>query len=378
MKVYELMQRIGARDTNLVIAYIKDAFRSIEEISRENIASTYIDIVQGVEDYHFPSDMVKLVSLKIDVDIADAGDYYWEVYGRFIKLWKKDYSGELVAPDSNETNGIFIEYTSTGKMFAYNPDGDSDTYTYTTANHAEDLVLNDIVYVDPSSVERADAMLAGHYYKKTSYNKITSGDIVVGKIYRISAYSVLDFTALGASASTVGVKFKCTVAGTMTTVDNVELMPDVIETGTLTVGNDYMIFKKTSETFANDGASAETAGTTFRATASTVTLSANDSVLLLTAWVDVGMTSTTKILNTLIWTDYTEIASPDEDSYINISDSYIDAIEEYVRMKLSDKTDDIKLKTYREQQFLKKHSRARKMNSGGPKLIYPRSPFSFK
>ena len=377
MKVYELMQRIGARDTNLVIAYIRDAFRSIEEISSENIESTYINIVNGVKDYHFPSDKVKLLSLKINKGIADAANYYWEDYGRFFKLWKKDYTGELIAPDSNETNGIFIEYTSTGKIFVYNQDGDSDTYTYSTANHAEDLVLNDIVYVDPSSVERADGMIAGHYYKKTSYNKITSGSIVVGKIYRITAYTNIDFTHLGASANTVGVKFKCTVAGTMTTVDNVELMSDVIETGSLTVGNDYMIFKKTSETFANDGASAETAGTTFRATASTVTLSANDSVLPLTAWADVDMTQTTKILNTLIWTDYTEIASPDEDSYINISDSYVDAVEEYVRMKYADKTDDIKMKMYREQQFYKKHSGARKMNTGGPKLKYPRKPFSF-
>ena len=104
MQVYELMQRIGTRDTNLVIAYIKDAFRSIEEISRENVVSTHIDIVNGVEDYQFPTDMVKLVSMKIDTGIADAADYYWEVYGRFFKLWKKDYSGELFSPNINETN----------------------------------------------------------------------------------------------------------------------------------------------------------------------------------------------------------------------------------------------------------------------------------
>lgn len=88
-------------------------------------------------------------------------------------------------------------------------------------------------------------------------------------------------------------------------------------------------------------------------------------------------TSVADYSNTDTWEDVTEIASPDEDSYINMSDSYVAVIEEFVRMKLADKTDDIKLKVYREHQFLKKHSRARKMNSGGPKLIYPKKPFSF-
>ena len=181
MQVYELMQRIGTRDTNLVIAYIKDAFRSIEEISRENVVSTHIDIVNGVEDYQFPTDMVKLVSMKIDTGIADAADYYWEVYGRFFKLWKKDYSGELVAPNSNETNGIFLEYTSVGMVFVHDLDGDSDYYSELASGGSQALTQDtSVVFLDVTTGAASGALLVTDYYSYLKGDATTDGSVRIG------------------------------------------------------------------------------------------------------------------------------------------------------------------------------------------------------
>lgn len=181
MQVYELMQRIGTRDTNLVIAYIKDAFRSIEEISRENVVSTHIDIVNGVEDYQFPTDMVKLVSMKIDTNIADAADYYWEVYGRFFKLWKKDYSGELVAPNSNETDGIFLEYTSVGMIFVHNLDGNSDYYSLLASGESQSLVKDtSVVFLDVNTGASAGAFEIDAPWSYLKGDASTDGSVRIG------------------------------------------------------------------------------------------------------------------------------------------------------------------------------------------------------
>jgi len=185
MQVYELMQRIGTRETNLVIAYIKDAFRAIQEISRENIAYTYIDIVNGVEDYHFPTDKVKLISLKIDTDIADASSYYWEDYGRFFKLWKRDYSGELIAPDSNEVNGVFLEYTSVGMVFVHNLEGDSDYYSELASGESQALTQDtSIVFLDvntgASSGASPGALVVTDYYSYLKGDVATNGSVRIG------------------------------------------------------------------------------------------------------------------------------------------------------------------------------------------------------
>ena len=51
MQLLELMERVRSTDTNLIIAYVKDAFQNIQELSWENVTHSYIDIVNGVEDW---------------------------------------------------------------------------------------------------------------------------------------------------------------------------------------------------------------------------------------------------------------------------------------------------------------------------------------
>jgi len=179
MKVFEVMQRIGTTETNLTIAYIKDALREIQEITRENIVSTYIDIVNGVSDYHYPFDMVKLISLKINEDIADYADYFTENYGKTFKLWKKDYSGKLIATDSNETDGIFLEYTSTGMEFVHNPDGDSDYYSHLASDGSQELTQDtSVVFLDVATGAPTGALsITSHYYSYLKGDADTDGSV---------------------------------------------------------------------------------------------------------------------------------------------------------------------------------------------------------
>ena len=86
MQLLELMERVRSTDTNLIIAYVKDAFQNIQELSWENVTYSYIDIINGVEDYNFPANMVSLISLNINDNANDTyNNYEWR--------WKKRNSG---------------------------------------------------------------------------------------------------------------------------------------------------------------------------------------------------------------------------------------------------------------------------------------------
>ena len=76
MQLLELMERVRSTDTNLIIAYVKDAFQNIQELSWENVTHSYIDIINGVEDYNFPANMVSLISLNINDNANDTYNNY--------------------------------------------------------------------------------------------------------------------------------------------------------------------------------------------------------------------------------------------------------------------------------------------------------------
>ena len=49
MTVQEIMERVGSRETNITIAYIKDAIHLINSNNEENIATWKTDIVDPVK-----------------------------------------------------------------------------------------------------------------------------------------------------------------------------------------------------------------------------------------------------------------------------------------------------------------------------------------
>lgn len=260
--VLEIMERLRITETNLAIAYIKDAFSEIPELTWENKVEGYIDIVSGCEDYNFPEDMVSLVSVKVNDNGEDSyNDYNWllEPMGRTFKLYIESSDGDWVTPDVDVTNGIELLYTVKGYEFVYNPDGDSNYYDHTSDDTAE-VAVDEIVYIDDGV--RADYATRHHYYKRLS--------------------STLSSTALN--------------------------------------GVDYT--------------------------------------------------------DTDYWEDVTEIASPDEDSYINCSSDMVRAIEQYVRTKLADMSDDVKMYEYRRSRFNRDLSKVVDNRLGaGVRLRPPRKPY---
>jgi hypothetical protein len=102
MQLLEFMERIKSTDTNLIAAYVKDAFSEIQELSQENLTEGYISIVNGVEDYNFPTNMVRLISLNVNDNGEDNyNDYEWrrKNLGRTFKLYKLDTEYEWDTPD---------------------------------------------------------------------------------------------------------------------------------------------------------------------------------------------------------------------------------------------------------------------------------------
>ena len=176
MTVQHLMEICKVDNVGFAIEFIKEGLRNIQINTRENIVTTDMSIVANVEDYNFPTDMERLISVDIVSDpnetnyVLDWNKYLWYNNGRTFKLQKLDSYGLYNTPNTSYTNGIRITYATTGSKFVYNPDGDSTYYsTGGITSGAEILIpdtsdlLNTIIYI-ASDVYASKGML-GHYYK---------------------------------------------------------------------------------------------------------------------------------------------------------------------------------------------------------------------
>ena len=77
MKVKELMERVGAVDlpTGRAIAYIKDGLEEINVISETHIRTVRQNIVSGQRFYKFPSDTVKVLSVRAKNQLNSKDEY---------------------------------------------------------------------------------------------------------------------------------------------------------------------------------------------------------------------------------------------------------------------------------------------------------------
>jgi len=65
MKVLEIMERAGTRDTNLAIAFIKDAFHLMQSQIEVDLDEELTSIVDGTREYALPKDMISLISVSV-------------------------------------------------------------------------------------------------------------------------------------------------------------------------------------------------------------------------------------------------------------------------------------------------------------------------
>ena len=74
MTVLEVMERAGIRDTNLAIAWVKDAIHLIESTQAENLKTKKIDITKNQRDYDLPADLISINSISV-LDTEDDNKY---------------------------------------------------------------------------------------------------------------------------------------------------------------------------------------------------------------------------------------------------------------------------------------------------------------
>ena len=65
MTVLEIMERAGTKDTNLVLAWLKDAIHLIQSNSRERIKVVKYNIIDGERDYLLPQDSVAIKTISV-------------------------------------------------------------------------------------------------------------------------------------------------------------------------------------------------------------------------------------------------------------------------------------------------------------------------
>ena len=74
MKVLEIMERVNSRDTNLVIAYIKDAIHQIQSSNEINTEVSKINIVADTRDYDLPAGLISIKTISV-LDTDDDNKY---------------------------------------------------------------------------------------------------------------------------------------------------------------------------------------------------------------------------------------------------------------------------------------------------------------
>ena len=65
MKVQEVMERTGTKETGRALAYIKDALEELALYYPTNVTTARIDITEDKRYYDFPEDAVKILDIRV-------------------------------------------------------------------------------------------------------------------------------------------------------------------------------------------------------------------------------------------------------------------------------------------------------------------------
>ena len=93
MKVLELMERAGTRDTNLVLAWIKDAIHTIESAQNKplNLRTKKLTITKNTRDYDLPTDLISIRNISV-LDTEDDNKF---------KMIKRMVGKPVITEDTN-------------------------------------------------------------------------------------------------------------------------------------------------------------------------------------------------------------------------------------------------------------------------------------
>jgi len=65
MKVLEIMERTGTKETTLVLAWLKDAVHLIQSNTKERLKVAKHNIIDGERDYSLPQDLIAIKSISV-------------------------------------------------------------------------------------------------------------------------------------------------------------------------------------------------------------------------------------------------------------------------------------------------------------------------
>jgi hypothetical protein len=75
MKVKELMERVGMKETGRAIAYIKDGLEEINMLAETHVNREKIDITEDQRFYEFPNDMIRVLDIQCLNHRNSKGEY---------------------------------------------------------------------------------------------------------------------------------------------------------------------------------------------------------------------------------------------------------------------------------------------------------------
>ena len=75
MKIKELMERVGIRQTGRAIAYIKDGMEELNMMFETHADTERIDITENQRFYEFPNDMIKLIDIRMKNHLNEKDEY---------------------------------------------------------------------------------------------------------------------------------------------------------------------------------------------------------------------------------------------------------------------------------------------------------------
>ena len=75
MKVLELMERVGIKETGRALAYIKDGLEEINIIHDTHVDVQRLDITKDQRFYELPNDVVKILSIRAKNHLNTKDEY---------------------------------------------------------------------------------------------------------------------------------------------------------------------------------------------------------------------------------------------------------------------------------------------------------------
>jgi hypothetical protein len=75
MKVLELMERVGIKETGRALAYIKDGLEEINIIHDTNVDVQRINIAKDQRFYELPYDLIKVLSIRAKNHLNTKDEY---------------------------------------------------------------------------------------------------------------------------------------------------------------------------------------------------------------------------------------------------------------------------------------------------------------